>query len=73
LYNETLSTKRAQAIKRYLIYSRDIDEKRLKAVGYGEFVPIAPNENEDGTDNIEGRQRNRRCEFRILRDEVDDF
>ena len=73
LYNETLSTKRAQAIRRYLIYSRDIDEKRLKAVGYGEFVPIAPNENEDGTDNPEGRQRNRRCEFRILRDEVDDF
>ena len=39
---------------------------RLKAKGYGESKPIARNTNPDGTDNPEGRQRNRRTEFRIL-------
>jgi len=42
--------------------------------------PIARNTNADGTDNPEGRQRNRRTEFRILEigptqkkpDELDD-
>jgi OmpA-OmpF porin, OOP family len=72
-YNEQLSHRRALAIRFYLINARNIDPQRLEAKGYGEFVPIAQNENLDGTDNPEGRQRNRRCEFRILKDEYDPY
>ena len=57
--NKALSAKRAQACRAYLI-SKGIDRSRLKAVGYGDERPIAPNDTE------EGRQRNRRIEAREL-------
>ena len=37
-------------------------------VGYGESRPIAPNTNPDGTDNPEGRARNRRTELDVQND-----
>lgn len=64
-YNETLSQDRAQSVVDYLIH-KGIDENRLKAKGYGESQPIAPNTCEDGTDNEEGRAMNRRTEFKII-------
>jgi OOP family OmpA-OmpF porin len=43
-----------------------IDAGRLVGPnGYGETRPIAPNANEDGSDNPEGRARNRRAELNI--------
>lgn len=72
-YNEQLSQRRALAIRFYLINARNIRPEVLEAKGYGEFVPIAQNENEDGTDNPDGRQRNRRCEFKILKGEYDPY
>jgi len=45
-----------------------IDKQRLKAIGYGETKPIAPNENPNGSDNPEGRQLNRRTEFEVIGD-----
>jgi outer membrane protein OmpA-like peptidoglycan-associated protein len=53
--NKTLSEKRAQACREYLI-SKGIDESRIVAIGYGDELPIAPNTTE------EGRQQNRRIE-----------
>ena len=35
----------------------------MKTKGYGEDKPIAPNKNNDGSDNPEGRQKNRRVHF----------
>ncbi|NSW45678.1 MAG: OmpA family protein [Bacteroidales bacterium] len=64
-YNLKLSQKRAESVVKYLI-SKGIDKDRLVAKGYGESKPIAPNTNPDGTDNPEGRQKNRRTEFRII-------
>jgi outer membrane protein OmpA-like peptidoglycan-associated protein len=64
-YNLQLSQRRAESTVNYL-KKKGIDEKRLDAVGYGESKPIARNTNPDGTDNPEGRQRNRRTEFKIL-------
>ncbi|MBU1721068.1 MAG: OmpA family protein, partial [Bacteroidetes bacterium] len=49
----------------YLI-EKGIHPDRLVAKGYGESQPVAPNENPDGSDNPEGRQMNRRTEFRII-------
>jgi outer membrane protein OmpA-like peptidoglycan-associated protein len=63
-YNQKLSQKRAESVVNYLI-AKGIDSKRLTAVGYGETKPIAPNQNPDGSDNPEGRQQNRRTEFRV--------
>jgi OmpA-OmpF porin, OOP family len=64
-YNLKLSQKRAESVVTYLV-SKGIDAKRLKAQGFGESQPIAPNENKDGTDNPEGRAKNRRTDFKIV-------
>lgn len=63
--NIKLSQARAQSCVDYLI-SKGISKDRLAAKGYGESVPVAPNENEDGSDNEAGRQKNRRTEFKVL-------
>lgn len=64
-YNLELSQRRAESTVAYLI-RKGIAPERLVAKGYGESKPIARNTNPDGTDNPEGRQRNRRTEFKIL-------
>ena len=58
-YNQQLSEKRAKAVVDWLI-QHGIDASRLQYQGYGESVPIATNETE------EGRQLNRRTEFEII-------
>ena len=59
-YNRTLSQKRAEAVKDFLT-KKGIDTRRIKAVGYGESKPLATNDDED-----EGRELNRRVEFKVL-------
>lgn len=58
-YNKTLSNNRAKAVLDYLVKA-GISAGRLTSVGYGEEQPIA------GNDTDEGRQLNRRTEFKIL-------
>lgn len=65
-YNMKLSQARAQACVDYLI-SRGIPSSRMIAKGYGESRPIAPNTLPNGKDNPDGRQLNRRTEFKVLR------
>jgi outer membrane protein OmpA-like peptidoglycan-associated protein len=65
LYNMQLSQKRAESVVQYLV-DKGIMEKRLIPVGYGESKPIAKNKNEDGSDNVEGREKNRRTEFKVM-------
>lgn len=57
--NLELSERRAQSVVDYLV-GRGTDRDRLQAVGFGETVPIADNDTE------EGRQINRRIEFELL-------
>ena len=57
-YNQRLSEYRAQSVANYLV-SRGVPQQRIRAVGYGESMPIASNSNESG------RQRNRRVELDI--------
>ena len=64
-FNINLSQRRAAATVNYMI-KMGIAPERLEAKGYGESKPIARNTNRDGTDNPDGRQRNRRTEFKIL-------
>ncbi len=63
--NMDLSQRRAASSVNYLI-RKGIPAERLVAKGYGETKPVARNTNRDGTDNPNGRARNRRTEFRIL-------
>ena len=65
LYNQRLSQQRAQSVVDYLI-NNGVERERLVAKGYGETKPIAPNKNRNGSDNPEGRQMNRRTEFKII-------
>jgi OmpA-OmpF porin, OOP family len=64
-YNQRLSEARARSCVAYLV-SKGIDKDRLQAKGYGASQPIAPNSNEDGSDSPDGRQKNRRTEFKVL-------
>ena len=59
--NWDLSMARAGEVLRHLIDEKDFDQKKISAVGYGEYHPIATNETE------EGRSKNRRVEFVITR------
>ena len=63
-YNMTLSQQRAESVVNYLI-AKGFNKNRFKAVGYGETMPLVPNENPDKSDNPSNRQINRRTEFKI--------
>ncbi len=67
-YNYKLSLKRAQAASDYFS-SKGINVNRIKGSGKGEKFPLEPNENPDHSDNPEGRQMNRRVEFKVLESE----
>jgi outer membrane protein OmpA-like peptidoglycan-associated protein/tetratricopeptide (TPR) repeat protein len=64
-YNQKLSEARAANVVKYLV-SKGIDASRLQSKGYGASQPVAPNQHDDGSDNPEGRQKNRRTEFKVL-------
>ncbi|MEM7105556.1 MAG: OmpA family protein [Bacteroidota bacterium] len=65
LYNDSLSVWRTNSAIKYLV-EKGIAPERLSPMSYGEYRPVAPNKNDNGTDNPDGRQLNRRTEFRIL-------
>jgi outer membrane protein OmpA-like peptidoglycan-associated protein len=58
-YNLKLSDARAASVVAYLV-GKGIAQDRLVAKGYGESTPVASNETD------EGRQQNRRTEFKVL-------
>ena len=62
-YNIALSENRAGAVKKWLIQNASIASDRITTHGWGESKPIAPNKNPDGSDNPQGRQKNRRVEI----------
>ncbi|MEO8425813.1 MAG: OmpA family protein [Verrucomicrobiota bacterium] len=62
--NWELSTARATAAVRFLCEKAGVDARRLGAVGYGEFHPIADNASPDG------RAKNRRIALVVLSEEL---
>ncbi len=66
-YNLRLSQKRAEAVRRWFIRKGGLADLEFETKGYGESMPVAPNENPDGSDNPQGRAKNRRVEIRISR------
>ncbi|MBL3658254.1 PorP/SprF family type IX secretion system membrane protein [Fulvivirga sediminis] len=57
-YNQELSIKRAEIVRKYLS-DRGVDKERIRTVGKGETLPIASNDTESG------REVNRRVEFEL--------
>jgi outer membrane protein OmpA-like peptidoglycan-associated protein len=62
-YNDQLSQRRAETIKKWLVKEEGLDASKVFAEGHGEREPVA------GNGNFQGRQINRRVEFRITRDQ----
>ena len=59
-YNKQLSENRALAVKNYLV-AQGIEARRLTAIGFAATKPVATNDTE------EGRQLNRRIEFKVIK------
>ncbi|MBT8421616.1 MAG: OmpA family protein [Gammaproteobacteria bacterium] len=57
-YNQTLSKRRADTVRAYLI-GKGVGADRITSAGYGESEPVAPN------DTAVGKASNRRVELRI--------
>jgi outer membrane protein OmpA-like peptidoglycan-associated protein len=62
-YNQRLSERRAASIQQWLVQREGLRMTPLATQGFGAARPVAPNVNPDGSDNPEGRQRNRRVEI----------
>jgi OOP family OmpA-OmpF porin len=59
-YNQRLSEKRAAAVVKWLVKRGNVDASRLMSRGYGMDEPLTDN------DTPEGRQKNRRVQFKIV-------
>lgn len=66
-YNDRLSRRRAEAVRRALRSELGGDAPTLRAEGKGESDPVAANRTTEGADSPRGRSRNRRVEVRIPR------
>ncbi len=61
-YNQKLSERRAAAVQKWLAEREGLRVK-FATKGFGATKPVAPNAKLDGSDDPEGRQRNRRVEI----------
>lgn len=64
-YNQKLSLRRANSVKIWFIQKEGLKEVRFSTAGFGAKNPVAPNTKPDGSDDPEGRQKNRRVEIII--------
>ncbi|HRG90527.1 MAG TPA: OmpA family protein, partial [Chitinophagales bacterium] len=65
-YNLKLAQRRSDAVTKYLL-SKQIPQYRIESKAYGESQPLELNENPPGTDNPDGRAKNRRTEFKVIK------
>jgi outer membrane protein OmpA-like peptidoglycan-associated protein len=55
----------AAAVKNWLAQNGKLGARRMSTHGFGEQKPVAPNAKPDGSDDPEGRQKNRRVEITV--------
>ena len=61
-YNKKLSEERAKTVRDWLVSKDAVPPGTAAVQGWGERRPVAPNSKPDGSDDPEGRQKNRRVE-----------
>jgi outer membrane protein OmpA-like peptidoglycan-associated protein len=66
-YNLRLSDRRAASVKTWLATTGGLGAMTFSTRGLGAKQPVAPNAKADGTDDPDGRQRNRRVEIIIAK------
>ncbi|MDR6116069.1 MULTISPECIES: OmpA family protein [unclassified Sphingomonas] len=62
--NLIASRRRAEAVRDYLV-EKGTAADRITVIAMGEANPVAPNRKPDGSDDPEGRDRNRRVEIKV--------
>jgi outer membrane protein OmpA-like peptidoglycan-associated protein len=66
-YNQTLSEKRAVNVAQWLKTHADLNGANVTTRGWGRTRPIAPNTKPDGSDDPDGRAKNRRVEITVTK------
>src|SRR5207247_6630581 len=66
-YNQALSERRAAAVGQWLVARGNLTASRVHTRGWGKTRPIAPNTKRDGSDDPDGRARNRRVEIVVTK------
>jgi len=61
-YNQKLSERRALSVKAWFVDKGHVGSVQLATQGFGAKNPVAANTKPDGSDDPEGRQKNRRVE-----------
>jgi outer membrane protein OmpA-like peptidoglycan-associated protein len=64
-YNQKLSQTRANSVRDWFVKREGLGKVRFSTSGFGAQKPIAPNAKPDGSDDPDGRQKNRRVEIVI--------
>ncbi len=62
-YNQKLSERRAASVRQWLVEKEGLNTIKMSTQGFGAKRPVAPNAKPDGSDDPEGRQKNRRVEI----------
>jgi outer membrane protein OmpA-like peptidoglycan-associated protein len=62
-YNQKLSERRAVSVKTWFANKEHLRDVQFSTQGFGAKNPVAPNTKPDGSDDPEGRQKNRRVEI----------
>ena len=64
-YNQKLSERRAASVKTWFTDKEGLGKVQFATQGFGAKKPVASNTKPDGSDDPEGRQKNRRVEIVI--------
>lgn len=62
-YNQKLSERRAAAVRSWFVQKEGLGNVSFMTEGFGARKPVAPNKKLDGSDDPDGRQKNRRVEI----------
>jgi outer membrane protein OmpA-like peptidoglycan-associated protein len=62
-YNQTLSEQRAASVKQWLVTKAQVNGANIATRGWGKSKPVTSNAKPDGSDDPEGRAKNRRVQI----------
>jgi outer membrane protein OmpA-like peptidoglycan-associated protein len=62
-YNQKLSERRSASVRKWFAEREGLRAVRFQTKGFGAGRPVAPNNKPDGSDDPDGRQKNRRVEI----------